>query len=118
MKYTIGQLVQWILSNRRDRAFQLYDEIRVGAEIVDCIRSGGLLYSTNINDQLDGVCCGKVIDGEFMVYDVLTTQKGVAKKLAQQFVERYGHMRIVGLCRGRYRSFNNPITLFNRLKES
>lgn len=115
MNATIGELVNWILLNRRGKAFRDYTPERITSEIMHSIEKNGFEYSTNIAGQFNGVVCGEVIDGEFMVYDVLTTENGVMKKLMQTYINRFRSIRIIGHVRDRERHFNNPQKLMERL---
>ena len=115
---TIGQLADWIITNRRDKAFKDYSKEKIIDELNTCANSLSMLYVTNESDEITGVVCCKndSIARVLYVYDILATKPGVIKHMLQYFLNNFPQYKLEGINRnGRKRTFNNPIKLYKRI---
>lgn len=113
---TLEQLEQWILSNRRDNAFK-YNLDKLLLELTTCLDSNSILCVTE-NSQLVGVACWHedCLRKLIHVYDILTTEKGVIKKMFHYFNTRYPGYSIEGKHKtGRTLLLTKTQTIENRL---
>lgn len=114
---TIGELAEWIMKNRRDKAFYDYSLERIINELTRCAEELSMLCVTE-NGEITGViCCEKdPVNKVFFVHDVLTTKPGIIKKMAAFFRDNYPQYTYTGINRhGRKRKFNNINKVANRL---
>lgn len=114
---SIGQLADWIIANRKDAAFKGYTKDKIIQELVECCDNNSMLCITGPEGILGVICCRKDVNKQVMfVYDILTTKKGIVKRMLDYFVKTYPNYTIVGHTRtGRPRSFTNAEKLKNRM---
>ena len=114
----IHELVNWILTNRRNSAFRDYPPNKIASEVSMSMQQGVFLITTDKDEKITGVVCGEKNDKSktIMIHDILATQTGVVKRFMQQCIKTYPYYKIVGECRNRPRIFNDPNKLERRLK--
>ncbi|HXB11900.1 MAG TPA: hypothetical protein VNZ45_07945, partial [Bacteroidia bacterium] len=76
----IKRLVDWILDNRRGRAFKGYPANKIVNEVRAAIKQDVIAIST-CNNMFSGVALGERNDDKkvIIIHDVLTTKPGVVK---------------------------------------
>lgn len=92
---TIPMLIDWIMANRRGKAFAGYTREVIAQEIDDGIRSGTFRYCLRA-DVIVGVVCSQIKGNVFYVHDILTTQPGVAKEFIREFSRCYPTYTLAG----------------------
>lgn len=97
MTVTLGQLVEYVLKNRRGKAFFGYTEQQIAIDILMFAKMGTMLYDVNDNDEI----CGIVIadkteeDKTMFVRDVLTTSPNTLKKFIAHFKSKFPTYRLI-----------------------
>lgn len=106
---TLGQLVKFVLNNRRGKAFTGYSEHCIASGILRAARDGTMLYA--ISDKTNEPC-GVVTayadrDNKLMyVHDILTTEPWVLKTFVVEFSRRWPGYTIFGLRYGKEKRYN------------
>lgn len=114
---SIGELKDWILSNRRGCAFKDYTAHRIICQITSAANNNTIAYVLDTNQQLCGVGIGHLVgDTLFFVDDVLITQKSSLKILVEWLKQQYPKRTIIGLRHMKsVHIFNNPNKLLKYL---
>lgn len=113
---TVKEAVDWILKNRKNKAFRYYSPDTIAMEIIHAIKQNVFTYSFDSHGKLNGIVCGEVRpNNEICIMDILTTEKGVVKKFMKIFNELHPNSRIIGHVRDRVRVFYDPNKLERRL---
>ena len=88
---TLGELVKFVLENRRGKAFLGYPEIDIACNIKWSAEEGTMLYATDDQQKLCGIVVASKIDGSNVLFirDILTTQKWVFKVFVKQLKEMF-----------------------------
>lgn len=114
---TIAKAAEWILQNRRGKAFRDYTFGQIVTEITNAIEQRVFTYSLDKEGNLQGIVCGKRDDSkkEVHICSILTLRSGIVKDFMAQFLLCYPQYSIGGLVGKRQRLFKDPIKLHNRL---
>jgi hypothetical protein len=110
-------MADWIVSNRRNKAFKNYSREKILQQILDGVTNKTCCYVFG-EHSIIGVCFGTPDDTkkEFFVDDILVTEHGVVKQMMKYFITRWPTYSIYGTHRtGRTVLFNNPKKLTERL---
>jgi len=92
----VGDLVKWILVNRRGKAFAGWSEEKIAATVFEAIRTGTLIYTAD--------ACG--FTGVFIFFKlpehktaetgpILTTTREAVKQLAAYFYNQYPDWKLL-----------------------
>lgn len=116
MRPTVEDLADWIITNRRGRAFANYTKDTIMEEISEAIYYGVFVYHCEDN-KIQGVACGKRYDDDkiIWIHDVLTTRPDIIKLFMERFLLVYPEWTIKGQRNGMTRTFSNPSALTSRL---
>lgn len=107
---TLGELVKYVLENRKDNAFKDYEEHVIASGIKVASDLGTLLYAC----RDDGSVCGIIVCREdkenkkMYVTDVLTTERWVLPKFVQYFLAKYAGYTLTAKRNGEYVEYNTP----------
>ena len=115
----IGDLVTWILKNKKGDAFKNYSEEKIVSLIYASFYDRCLAYTQDeITGEFTGVVCGikTAYNKTVTIHDILTTKPGVVKQMMKKFNSLYPGYSLTGTCRGRARIFNNSDKLERRLQ--
>ena len=87
----VGDLVKWILSNRRGRAFNGWSEEKIAIVVCKSIETGSLIYAVDDYKNFTGVFIFvKDVDTETAeTGPLLTIKPGVLKQMAKHFYKEY-----------------------------
>lgn len=94
---TLGDLVLYVLNNRRGNAFKDYSEHDIASNILQAVNNNGILHYA-VNDN--GTICGIVVASrdeeakKIFVDDILTTEDWVFKKFIEILRDNYSKYRI------------------------
>lgn len=117
MNTTIQDLFVWIKCNRQGKAFTKYNDHQLYQLLVLGINQNTMSYSLDSHGLINGVICGERKGNEYWGHDILTTSKGVVKKLLQTINTFHSDCTIVSFNRhGRKRKFSSPKQLLHKLK--
>ena len=114
----LGEIAEWILANRRDKAFVRYTLAEILDELKRCSDDRTMVVMTDDNECIVGVATGKVsVDRDkLFVYNVLTTKPKVARRMIQWLQTNFPGHTLEGMVRGtRFMQFVNLNKLANRL---
>jgi hypothetical protein len=101
---TLGELVRFVLENRRGKAFGGYTEETIAWGIYTAARRGTMRYATKPDSR---EVCGIVVcdaqdDDKLMyVHDILTTEPWVLKAFVRAFAERWPEYHLAGMRYGK-----------------
>jgi len=107
---TTEDLVNFVLANRRGKAFAGYSKAQLYYEFWSCFQTNPptLLFSTDAQGKVDGVATGQLNGSEMYVRHILTTRKGVMLALFKKFTELWPSTSLAGLRHGRRKAKINP----------
>lgn len=114
---TLGELVDYVLKNRKGNAFRNYDEHTIASGIKRAADSRTLLYSC----RDDGSLCGIIVCVEdesaktMNVQDLLTTERWVLPKFVLYFREHFPGYKLAALRRDKPVIYNKTPELCNKL---
>ena len=113
----IADVLEWIKANRKGNAFKDYTDQRIVVLVYHSIYDNCFAYSLDDKGVFTGVVCGtkNATSKTVWIHDILTIKRGIVKKFMKQFNDTYPDWKIVGMCRGRLRKFNNSSKLERRL---
>ena len=114
---TIGEVAEWILRNRRGKAFEGYSLSSIIRQLSYCADNNTMLCVTEGNQIVGVVCCEKHVDKKIMfIQDILTTKSGIVKRMAEFFRDNYPQYEFTGINRhGRKRKFTSINKVVERL---
>jgi len=96
---TLGELVKWVMDNRKGNAFKDYEERVIASGIKLASDLGTLLYMC----RDDGSLCGIIVCREdqknrlMYVVDLLTTERWVLPMFVKYFVTNYPEYTLTAL---------------------
>ena len=95
---TLGELVLYVLNNRKGNAFLNYPEHAIAGNILKASNDGTMLYAVNDNGEICGVVVGfnDVPNNLMYVNDILTTERWVLPKFIRQFKNMFPNHKLVG----------------------
>ncbi len=94
---TLGQLVKFVLDNRRGKAFKSYDEQTIANAILQCSQDGTMIYSVNNNNKIKGIVIAtKDGNGTMYVHDILTIEPKVFATFVHEFQKRWPSFNLAG----------------------
>ena len=111
---TIGETVEWIIKNRRGRAFRGYSPFKILSCISECVDKETMVCISDPSGIV-GVCCGEIRDNTLYIHDILTIRSGIVKQMLSHFLKRFPGYTLEGMVGDRKRKFTNPQKLFRRL---
>ena len=99
---TLGKIAEWVLDNRRGKAFVRYTLKETLDEITWCSDKRTIIVVTDDNGYIVGVTTGRVDVNEnvFFVYNVLTTKPGIFQQMKQWIHTNFPGYTIEGVIRG------------------
>ena len=114
---SVGELAEWVIENRRGKAFYGYTFGKVIDEIIECQKKDGLLIISDGPVITGVICCEDRKEAKILfVYDILTTSKKALKQMLKYCIEHYPGYIIEGLKKtGKKRTFTNPTKLLCKL---
>ena len=88
---TLGELVKFVLENRKGNAFRDYAELAIASGIKDASEQGTLLYALDKSDQLCGIIvCTEDRKNQLMhVNNFLATQSWVLYSFIKNFIQNW-----------------------------
>lgn len=91
MQITLGQLVNYVKSNRKNRAFLNYPEPAIAQELLDCLRLNTLRYAVSPSGTISGVVCFKTIEESKILYvnQLICTEKWVLASFIDEFTKQF-----------------------------
>ena len=104
MKVTLGQMVRFVLDNRKGNAFRDYPEEVIASSISRAADDQTLLYACNQNGEIVGVvtafCDEK--NKKMHVHDILTKERWVLKAFVAEFKARWPEYTLTANRCGRF----------------
>lgn len=96
MNVTLGQLVEFVLKNRRGKAFFNYTEPHIAYDIYHASQEGTMLYAVNDDGKLCGIVVASKVEEMRMMYvkDILTTEPWAIKRFVKMFKEGWPEYRL------------------------
>jgi hypothetical protein len=112
---TVGELVEWIVRNKRGKSFNYEPEI-IQREVCHAIANGVFVYK-EVDGEIQGVTCGERDERSQCVHiwDILATKPGVVKEFMARFILIYPDWKITGRRHGKDRVYDDPKQLAERL---
>src|SRR5215475_8790165 len=109
---SIGQLAEWILKNRKGKAFRGYSFEKITNELMECADASSMLCVTDNNDIVGVICCKRDIHKRILyVYDILTIRKGIVKRMLEFAAREYPGFTIEGNTKKGHKFFGETIKL-------
>ena len=96
MTVTLGQLVQYVLKNRRGKAFFNYTEEHVAYEIYEAAKEGTMLYAVDERGEICGIVVASKVEEMQMMFikDILTTKAWAIKRFVEIFKKGWPDYRL------------------------
>lgn len=93
---TLGELVNFVLANRRGKAFAGYPEELIASSILDAANERTLYYSKSDDGAVNGIVVAtKVEESKLMfIHDILTTESGVLGRFVAKFRKEFPSYRL------------------------
>lgn len=116
MRITVEQLADWVMENRRGRAFTSYTKEQICEEITEGIWAGTFVYHLE-DEKILGLACGKKYQEEkvIWIHDVLTLRKDIIQKFLERFLLVYPDWTIKGQRNKRTRVISQPKQVLHKL---
>jgi RNA binding exosome subunit len=83
---TVGNLIDFVMNNRRGKAFNGWTPIQLADSFLEAIESNLLFYSVD-NGEVVGVVHAGKFGNTIHVYNILTTRAGVLQQFVQRLTE-------------------------------
>lgn len=98
MNATLGELVEFVIANRKGKAFIDYSEPEIANLILQSSEEGGLFYLTNNDNKVCGIVLATIDSNlhTFFVNDILTTDKDAFKRFIVAFKDKFSNFNIRG----------------------
>lgn len=102
-KYTIMELIQFVLRHRRNKAFKGFTPQQVGWTIERAVNNKALAIATTEDGSIAGVCCctpdheNKVLH----VHEILCTKEGAMVAMLEKYHQWFECYAITATRRGR-----------------
>lgn len=116
---TYEEIADWIIENRKSKAFSGYSKDDIIGQIDFCVKHNSMLVIRSPEtEEIVGVCCAELHheEKELFIQDILTTKPHIVKQMMIYVLDNYPNYRITGVNRsGRNRCFTQSHKLFNRL---
>lgn len=93
---TLGDLVQYVMLNRRGKAFTGWTEEQVAWELKTAAEEATMQYAMNQKDEIVGIVLAMKSDSEAILYvkAVLTTEKWAMKQFVETFKQRFPNFQL------------------------
>lgn len=93
---TLGDLVEFVLRNRKGKAFANYSELDIASSILDCSRNEVMHYLVNSSNCVCGIVIAtKDIDNKVMfVREILTTEGWAFKEFVKLLLKQYSNFKL------------------------
>lgn len=113
---TLGELVRYVLENRRGNAFRGYSELEIASGIKLASDNGTLLYAVDKDGTLCGVITAedKTNENEMFIQDFLATESWVFPQFLIQFKEQWPNHTLAAKRYGRIITYNTD-KLMNKI---
>ena len=106
MNLTAGDLIKYVLNNRKGNAFRGYSEETIAHGIILALISNTLLYAINDKGEICGVAVGRIVNKTMQVNDILTTERWVFRSFVQRYKQLWPSLPITGYRGGKYTEYN------------
>lgn len=108
-KLMLGDLVEFILLNRRGKAFVKWTRQEITMALLEALESGTLLYSISPRGYINGVVHGSKHDGHTLhIHNILTIEDGVFRTFVKRFNELYPGWKLEARRHDRIKEYNTP----------
>lgn len=99
MKKTIREIVDWIVQNRKGKAFENYSEHQIATELLNCSERNTMLLSIDKCGNIVGVVTAQAMtDKKIMfVWNILTIRKGICKEMLLEFFKIWPNYTLEGI---------------------
>lgn len=97
---TLGQLVQYVLDNRKGNAFKDYDELTIALLIQRAASAGTMLYSCDSFDAPNGIVVATKMERRMHINDILTTDSSVMHVFVSTFKQRWPECQLTATRKG------------------
>ena len=96
MNVTLGQLVEFVLKNRKGRAFYDCSEQHIAFDIWEAAKEGTMLYAVDNDKEICGIVVASKVEEMQMMFikNILTTQPWAIKRFVEIFQQRYPDYRL------------------------
>ena len=113
---TLGELVAFVLENRKGNAFKGYEERVIASGIKLASEEGTLLYATDSDNRIVGiiVCKADNKKKEMHVHDFLSTQSWVITKFLVNFRHNWPDYELVAKRKNKFVKYNTT-KLYNKI---
>ena len=113
----IIQIADWILANRRGKAFLDYSREQIINELANSVINNSGLVSTNDRGVIDGVVTCKIDREKKLCYvQNILANHTVMKRMLQYFNETFPSYHLYGIRHGKEKHFNRLSIIENKLK--
>ncbi len=103
---TLGELVEFVLKNRRGNAFKAYHESAIASGIIYAAENGTLRYACNSKGEVCGIVTAFAKDNTLYIYDILTAEKWVFKEFIKVLKNEFVGYELSALRCGRQVKYN------------
>ena len=106
--HTLADVVEYIMANRRGKAFQHWTRSDITLALNDSLDDGAFLYSVDGKGNINGVCHGRkfVRNNVLFVFNILTTGRGVLNNFIERFKEMFPGYRLEGKRHDKIKIYN------------
>ena len=108
MNLHVGDLVKYVLENRKGYAFKGYSEVTIAHGIVLALISNTLLYAINDKGKICGVAVGRIVNRTMQVDDILTTERWAFRSFVIKYKQLWPTLPITGYRGGKLVEYNTP----------
>jgi hypothetical protein len=107
-EHTIGELMDFILANKKDKVFLNQTESEIAYQVADGVRNETLFYSTDENDNINGMVLAelRVDQGVLFVTENLAMSLKNLRLFAKMSKERFGSYKLEWLKHGIHKQHN------------
>ena len=107
MKVTIPDLIQFVLRNRRGKAFKGWTPQQIGWRIERALNNGGLAMAVNDKGAIVGLCCATPDHEKKVLHvdEILTTWPQALSGIIQKYKQWFDGFEITARRRGKQKLY-------------
>lgn len=94
----LKEIVDWIIANRKGKAFKDYSKEKIESEIYESIFFCIFLIAIDEDNNITGVVCGDrdINKKQIFIHDILTTKKGTIELFIKECYSRFPNYTLYG----------------------
>lgn len=114
---TLGDIVRYVLKERKGNAFKDYSEENIASTILRGVKEETTLYSTRNNGSVCGVivCFKEEKTKTMFVNDILTSEPWVIPNFVMHFVKHFPSYTLSAMRKGKLINYKNTHKLCDKL---